>query len=71
MPHPTARQPLTAIQRTVRIGTPADQDAWRREDYRQFTPEQRLALAVHLRELAWPDALPMQPVFAIRRRAVP
>ena len=63
--------PSNRIQRTLRIGTPADQDVWRREDYRRFTPEQRLALAVNLREQAWPDARPMQRVFAIRRRASP
>jgi hypothetical protein len=57
------------IQRTIRVGTPADQDAWRRADYRRLTAEQRLALAVNMRERAWPDARPMQRVFSIRRRA--
>lgn len=59
------------IQRTIRIGTPADQDAWRRDDYRHLTPEQRLALVVLLRELAWPNAHPIQPVIAIRRSSRP
>jgi hypothetical protein len=68
---PESMQPGHAIQRTIRIGTPADQDAWRRDDYRRLTPEQRLALAVRLREQAWPNALPIRSVFSIRRVSMP
>jgi hypothetical protein len=32
------------IVRTVRIGTPADQDAWRRDDFRRLLPEQRFVV---------------------------
>ncbi len=67
----SATQLSASIQRTIRIGTPADQDAWRRDDYRRLTPEQRLSLAVHLRERAWPAAVPLRRVFTIRRRVVP
>jgi len=63
--------PSSSMQPTVRIGVPADQDAWRRHDYRRLTAEQRLRLAVQLREQAWPQAQPIRKVFSIRFRAVP
>lgn len=58
---------MPPLQRTIRHGTPADQDRWRREDYRRLTPQQRLDLAVRLREQAWPDAEPIARVCELRR----
>jgi hypothetical protein len=68
---PAPMPPATlSLHRTVRHGTPADQDRWRRDDYRRMTPQQRLDLAVRLREAAWPDAPPLQRIAILHRRAV-
>jgi hypothetical protein len=47
-----------SLQRTVRVGTPADQDRWRRDDFQRMTPQQRFDLAVRLRELTCPRRFP-------------
>ena len=63
--------PIPAIQLTIRIGIPADQDTWRRDDYRRLTPEQRLTLTVQMRDQAWPNATHIQHVCTIRRKPTP
>ncbi len=49
-------QDIIVLKRTVRIGTIAQQDDWRRSDLRALTPNQRVAMLLQMRNQYHADA---------------
>lgn len=58
------------MKKLVRIGTLADQDRFRREDYRRMSPNRRVEILLDMqsRFLNW-DKIPMPRIATIRRIA--